>query len=78
MWAFLFLILRQCGKNHIPFTRADFKTSQYVSDDPKENFVVYVYIVNVNVYIFVLEMLFCMKNLILRMRMGFSRICWVF
>ena len=41
MWAFLFLILRQCGKNHIPFTRADFRTSQYVSDDPKENFAVY-------------------------------------
>ena len=41
MWAFLFLILKQCGKNGIPFTLVNFGISQFVSVSPKENFLVY-------------------------------------
>ena len=37
MWVFLFLMLIQCGQDHIPFIRANFETSQFVSDDTKEN-----------------------------------------
>ena len=37
MRAFLFLVSTQCGKIRIPFTRANFETSQFVSDGPKEN-----------------------------------------
>ena len=41
MWVFLFLILTHCGKNHIPFTLVNFGISQFVSDGPKENILVY-------------------------------------
>ena len=41
MRPFLLLILTQCGKNRIPLTRANFESSQFVSDGSKENFLVY-------------------------------------
>ena len=40
-WAFLFLILAHCGKNHIPFKLASFWISQFASDSPKGNFWIY-------------------------------------
>ena len=41
MWAFFFLILTPCGEKHIPFTLVNFRISQFVSEGPNENFLIY-------------------------------------